>query len=511
MVKKFKGQVKIADVQAAFDEVVGKLNAFIDYYNETLKIVNIDFSVAGTNIGTSRQALTVGAMKKFLEALDGTLIGCEVIKVYEDADLEEGRSQFFATDGLFFSKDQITPIRSQTFGGKGTNLAVSRISSLLSLEENTDAATLPSWVYDYGTPLEYVTGDGVLNVGGSGFPQLVFEGAPDCIFTGLISDEYRFGREYQKNYPIDAPYGQGKISGNGYNFRILYDDNRFGYFYTGPVTFENWVFWFKTFREQGLNTLGVGVDYTLLVNDNPTKMTLTAGSGTQQISKVVTSRAEGEFWSASFRGWRWGGGKLVRKGTSIPMKDANGNGFMLDLVTKEADYGDYRPSMGYESYLGDWIPGPELPGSKERPAVDITGKRIIGHVNQNRRGVFLRSTKTIIEPPEGWSAYTIPRVTRTMPQTTGYIASNEIGDKEGYMHASTIGFFATNGTDDLRYDERLDGYLVSNYKYSGWRACRPFSQVYVPKGVPSKSRITVNECDIVIQQSELVVEQGKGD
>lgn len=81
VIKLFKGQVKIADVQAAFDEIVDKVNAMITNYNNLSYVQDIDYSVGGYTLAPYGYTLTVGGMKQFMESCDGSVIGAKPFKV----------------------------------------------------------------------------------------------------------------------------------------------------------------------------------------------------------------------------------------------------------------------------------------------------------------------------------------------------------------------------------------------------------------------------------------------
>ena len=81
VIKLFKGQVKIADVQAAFDEIVDKVNTMITNYNNLSYVQDIDYSVGGSTLAPSGYTLTVGGMKQFMDSCDGTVIGAKPFRV----------------------------------------------------------------------------------------------------------------------------------------------------------------------------------------------------------------------------------------------------------------------------------------------------------------------------------------------------------------------------------------------------------------------------------------------
>ena len=72
MVKQFKGEVKISDVQTEFDTLVNRINKMVDAYNGTNQVItNIDYTKGGSNLAPSGYTLTVGGIKQALKSLDG--------------------------------------------------------------------------------------------------------------------------------------------------------------------------------------------------------------------------------------------------------------------------------------------------------------------------------------------------------------------------------------------------------------------------------------------------------
>ena len=81
VIKLFKGQVKIADVKAAFNEIIDKVNTMVENYNNSSYIQDIDYSVGGSTLAPSGYTLTVGGMKQFMDSCDGTVIGAKPFRV----------------------------------------------------------------------------------------------------------------------------------------------------------------------------------------------------------------------------------------------------------------------------------------------------------------------------------------------------------------------------------------------------------------------------------------------
>ena len=97
MVKQFKGEVKISDVQAEFDTLVNRINKMVDAYNGTNQVItNIDYTKGGSNLAPSGYTLTVGGIKQALKSLDGHVVGGKCF--YNTANTVK------MSDGLLFTK-----------------------------------------------------------------------------------------------------------------------------------------------------------------------------------------------------------------------------------------------------------------------------------------------------------------------------------------------------------------------------------------------------------------------
>ena len=96
MVKNFKGEVKISDIQNEFDSISDRLNTMIDAYNGVLdKSALKDYTLAGKGLSASGYTLTIGGIKQALSALDGRVLGSKVFY--------NSRNKAYITDGLLFT------------------------------------------------------------------------------------------------------------------------------------------------------------------------------------------------------------------------------------------------------------------------------------------------------------------------------------------------------------------------------------------------------------------------
>lgn len=97
MVKQFKGEVKISDVQNEFDTLTNRINKMVDAYNGTNQVItNIDYTKGGENLAPSGYTLTVGGLKQALKSLDGHVVGGKCF--YNTANTVK------MSDGLLFTK-----------------------------------------------------------------------------------------------------------------------------------------------------------------------------------------------------------------------------------------------------------------------------------------------------------------------------------------------------------------------------------------------------------------------
>lgn len=107
--KNFKGQVKISDVQEAFDEVVGNINSLVDTYNKQSFVKEIDYTIGGEHLAPSGYTLTVGGYKELIEAAEGCVVGGKPFRV-DDNHLKLTTGMLVARNGIFRLPDSVLPI-----------------------------------------------------------------------------------------------------------------------------------------------------------------------------------------------------------------------------------------------------------------------------------------------------------------------------------------------------------------------------------------------------------------
>ncbi len=97
MVKKFRGKVKIADVQNEFDKLVDKINSLNARINQvSTDKENIDWRYGSETLSPINYTLTIGGLKQALNNFDGAVYGARAFKT--------DNTHFKMTDGLLISK-----------------------------------------------------------------------------------------------------------------------------------------------------------------------------------------------------------------------------------------------------------------------------------------------------------------------------------------------------------------------------------------------------------------------
>ena len=90
MAKRFSGQVKASDIQTEFDTLVSEINELIDIYNASIDTSDIDFTSGSSSLGAYNYCLTVGGLKKILQACNGVVVGCKAYKNGSDLIVSDG-------------------------------------------------------------------------------------------------------------------------------------------------------------------------------------------------------------------------------------------------------------------------------------------------------------------------------------------------------------------------------------------------------------------------------------
>ena len=150
MVKDFRGQVKISEVKAEFDYLLTTINNTIDLFNQSEVMSDeIDFSNVSPNIAPPNYTLSVGGLKKILEAYNGAIVGCRVFRI--------GTDKYYITEGLLItseiangvSKPKVVRIKGGILNGSGSHIYYSPSNRKFywnATSTSTEASvTVPVW------------------------------------------------------------------------------------------------------------------------------------------------------------------------------------------------------------------------------------------------------------------------------------------------------------------------------------------------------------------------------
>lgn len=88
--KNFKGQVKISDVQECFDDLTNRINSLIDKYNASSYVTDINYNNVSPELAPVNYTLSVGGLKKILDAYDGCVLGTKVFRVSNNLCITDG-------------------------------------------------------------------------------------------------------------------------------------------------------------------------------------------------------------------------------------------------------------------------------------------------------------------------------------------------------------------------------------------------------------------------------------
>lgn len=110
----FKGLVKISDVQKAFDEITTNINSMIDAYNQSAKVLDIDYTKGSSELGASGYTLTVGGLKQIINTYQGCSVGCKAFKIDE--------THCKVTSGYVFADNKVYRVKEQDLTGSGSVL-----------------------------------------------------------------------------------------------------------------------------------------------------------------------------------------------------------------------------------------------------------------------------------------------------------------------------------------------------------------------------------------------------
>lgn len=94
----FKGQVKIEDVSKQLDLLTDGINSMIDTYNDAGYVTDIDLNDVSSELSPMDYTLSVGGLKKVLDAYDNTVIGCNVFT-------DSKKENLYISSGLLLTRN----------------------------------------------------------------------------------------------------------------------------------------------------------------------------------------------------------------------------------------------------------------------------------------------------------------------------------------------------------------------------------------------------------------------
>ena len=100
MVERFRGQVKISDVQREFNDIINTINTIVDTYNKSKYVNEIDYTVGDKFLGNAGYTLTVGGLKQVMKAMNGTVIGAKVFEITPN-------KKYKISDGVLITESKI--------------------------------------------------------------------------------------------------------------------------------------------------------------------------------------------------------------------------------------------------------------------------------------------------------------------------------------------------------------------------------------------------------------------
>lgn len=114
MVRNFKGQVKISEVQKEFDELLSRINTVIDAYNSSKYVADIDYTKGDSTLGSSGYTLTLGGLKQVMKAMNGTVIGAKVFEVNNGTQVKITSGILITTNKIYRLPDTLLDLPSGT-------------------------------------------------------------------------------------------------------------------------------------------------------------------------------------------------------------------------------------------------------------------------------------------------------------------------------------------------------------------------------------------------------------
>lgn len=140
MVRNFRGQVKISDVQEEFDNLVNSINASIDEYNANLeKTENLDYSKGSATLGGSGYCLTIGGLKTLLNNYAGTMLGAKPFKTKDGA-------KTLVTAGIYIDTDGCKTNRGQLIDKLGKHLYFDKTTNSYNISDDANTPSVSGYI-----------------------------------------------------------------------------------------------------------------------------------------------------------------------------------------------------------------------------------------------------------------------------------------------------------------------------------------------------------------------------
>lgn len=108
----FKGQVKIEDVSNQLGLLTDGINSMIDTYNDAGYVTDIDLNDVSSELSPMDYTLSVGGLKKVLDAYDNTVIGCNVFT-------DSKKENLYISSGLLLTRKGGYSLPSAVIKNKG--------------------------------------------------------------------------------------------------------------------------------------------------------------------------------------------------------------------------------------------------------------------------------------------------------------------------------------------------------------------------------------------------------
>ena len=135
MVRNFKGVVKVADVQAEFDNLLNAINDKIDTYNSSLNIEDVDYNNGGPDLAAYGYTLSVGGLKAVLDAYDGAILGANVLRI--------SNNQYIVSEGLYIKDRTVTKLPSRVLSGTGNTVYFNSSNNTYSFTQGGGTVEVP--------------------------------------------------------------------------------------------------------------------------------------------------------------------------------------------------------------------------------------------------------------------------------------------------------------------------------------------------------------------------------